>query len=57
VHPQIEIDPALFRPNEDTPSYDTARIRAHVGWQPEIPLRQTLAAIYADVVAQRRAGA
>ena len=57
VHPQIEVDPALYRPNEDRPAYDTARIRALVGWQPEIPLRQTLAAIYADVVAQRRAEA
>ena len=57
VHPQIEVDSALFRPNEDRPAYDTARIRAHVGWQPEISLRQTLEAIYADVVAQRRAGA
>lgn len=57
VRPQIEVDPALFRPNEDRPSYDVARIRAHVGWQPEIPLRQTLEAVYADVLAHRRAGA
>ena len=57
VRPQIEVDPALFRPNEDRPSYDTARIRAHVGWQPEIPLRQTLEAVFADILAQRRAGA
>ena len=56
VRPQVEIDPALFRPDENRPSYDTARIRAHVGWEPEIPLRQTLEAVYADTLA-RRAGA
>ena len=53
VRPQVEIDPALFRPDENRPSYDTARIRAHVGWEPQIPLRQTLEAVYGDVVARR----
>lgn len=57
VRPRIEIDPALFRPNENRPAYDTSRIRAHVGWQPEIPLRQTLETVYADIVARRSAGA
>lgn len=57
VHPQVEIDPGLFRPDENRPSYDTARIRDHVGWKPEIPLRQTLEAVYADILARRRAGA
>ena len=57
VRPQVEIDPALFRPDENRPSYDTARIRAHVGWEPEIPLRQTLEAVYADILARRHAGA
>ena len=56
VHPRVEVAPALFRPNENRPSYDTSRIRAHAGWHPEIPLRQTLAAVYADTLA-RRAGA
>ena len=57
VRPQVEIDPALFRPDENRPSYDTARIRAHVGWEPEIPLRQTLEAVYANILARRHAGA
>ena len=57
VHPRVEIDPALFRPTDDRPSYDTTRIRAHVGWQPEIPLRQTLETVYADTLARRSAGA
>ena len=56
VRPQVEVDPALFRPNENRPSYNTARILAQVGWQPEIPLRQTLETVYADILA-RRAGA
>ncbi|HOD99455.1 MAG TPA: GDP-mannose 4,6-dehydratase [Kiritimatiellia bacterium] len=53
LHPRVETDPALFRPNRDRPAYDTSRIRQHVGWQPLIPLRQTLADIYADIQAQR----
>ena len=57
VRPQVEIDPALFRPTDDRPSYDTTRIRAHVGWQPEIPLRQTLETVYADTLARRSAEA
>ena len=57
VRPQVEIDPGLFRPDENRPSYDTARIRDHVGWKPEIPLRQTLEAVYADLLSRRRAGA
>ena len=57
VRPQVEVDPALFRPNENRPSYDTSRILAHVGWKPEIPLRQTLEAVYADTLARRVAGA
>ena len=56
VRPQVEVDPALFRPNENRPSYNPARILAQVGWQPEIPLRQTLETVYADILA-RRAGA
>lgn len=56
-HPAIEVDPALYRPTDDRPAYDTARIRAQVGWMPEIPLRQTLEAVYADVLARRAAGA
>ena len=52
VRPEIQTDPALFRPTDDRPSYDTSLIRAHVGWQPEIPLRQTLESIYTDCLAR-----
>lgn len=57
VHPKIEIDPTLFRPNENRPAYDTSRIFSHVGWKAEIPLRKTLEAVYADILSRRRAGA
>ena len=56
VRPRIEIDPARFRPTDDRPAYDTTRIRTHVGWQPEIPLRRTLESVYADIRARRAAG-
>ncbi len=50
THPRIEVDPALFRPTDERPSYDTARIRQDTGWQPEIPLRRTLEDVYADLL-------
>ena len=56
VRPQIDVDPARFRPNEERPRYDISRIRREVGWQPEIPLRDSLAAVYADIRSRRAAG-
>ena len=50
VLPAIEIDPALFRPTDNRPACDTARLRQDTGWQPAIPLRQTLADVYADLL-------
>jgi GDP-4-dehydro-6-deoxy-D-mannose reductase len=40
---EVRTDPARFRPH-DTPLLlgDPARLKAATGWQPEIPLRQTL---------------
>lgn len=57
VQPRTEIDPALFRPTDHRPSYDTARIQRDVGWLPEIPLRDSLQSVYDDVAAHRSAGA
>ncbi|HAL92232.1 MAG TPA: GDP-mannose 4,6-dehydratase, partial [Verrucomicrobia bacterium] len=57
IRPRIEVDPTLFRPNENRPAYDMSRIRAHAGWQPKIPLRQTLETLYAATLARHRAGA
>lgn len=56
VHPRVEISPALFRPNESRPAYDTSRIQSQMGWKPELPLRQTLETIYNDF-RSRRTGA
>ena len=56
VRPRVEIDPALYRPSETRPAYDVSRILSHVGWKPEIPLRQTLEALYADHVARSGRG-
>jgi len=57
VKPKIEIDPALFRPTDTRPSYNTARIRQAIGWEPEISLRDSLQTVYDDIVARRAAGA
>ena len=53
IRPAVEVSPSLFRPNESRPSYDTSRIQNHIGWKPEIPLRQTLEAIYDDFRSRR----
>lgn len=39
----------FFRPTEAAPAVSIERIRSHVGWTPEIPLRQTLADLYASI--------
>lgn len=49
IHPAREIDPARWRPADTSPALDCARIRADVGWTPEIPIDRTLCDIYADV--------
>jgi GDP-4-dehydro-6-deoxy-D-mannose reductase len=50
VRPRIEVDPALFRPTDDRPAYDTSRLRQDTGWQPAIPLRHTLTDVYEDLL-------
>jgi len=57
VKPTTEIDPALFRPTDSRPSYDTTRIRQDVNWQAKIPLRESLQAVYDNIIARRAAGA
>lgn len=57
IRPRIEMDPALFRPNENRPAYDTSRIRQDIGWRPELSLHQSLADVYADTLARQSAGA
>lgn len=52
VKPRIDIDPDRFRPTDDPPVLDTARIFSHAGWRPEIPLHRTLQDIFEDVAAR-----
>ena len=49
VHPHIEVDPALYRATDAGPLLDIAKIADHTGWQPAIPLPQTLHDILADL--------
>ena len=42
VHPQIDVDPQLYRPTDSSPVIETVKIREEAGWRPEIPLRTTL---------------
>ncbi len=48
IHPAREVDPARFRPTDEPPLLSIEKIRAHTGWQPEIPLERTLRDIYAE---------
>jgi GDP-4-dehydro-6-deoxy-D-mannose reductase len=48
VHPEIIIDPKLFRPTDTQPLIDTSRIFMHTGWQPEIPIDATLRDVVDD---------
>ncbi len=42
VKPSIEVDPAFYRPTDRSPILNTQRIQGVTGWQPQIPLKQTL---------------
>lgn len=46
---RVETDPALLRPSESSPQYsDSRKLRERTGWQPLIPLAQTLADVLQD---------
>ena len=42
IHPDIEVDQHLFRPQESHPLLDTTRIETDVHWEPQIQLADTL---------------
>ena len=42
IRPEMEIDPALFRPTDATPMLSTGKIRSECGWQPSIDLKHSL---------------
>ncbi|HMO51287.1 MAG TPA: GDP-mannose 4,6-dehydratase [Kiritimatiellia bacterium] len=48
TNPDVEVDPALYRPTDAQPDIDTSRLREDTGWQTEIPLEETLRDIVAD---------
>ena len=52
VSPIREINQDLFRPTTDGPVLEIARIREHTGWEPRIPLRDSLRDILADTRAR-----
>jgi GDP-4-dehydro-6-deoxy-D-mannose reductase len=42
--PRVEVDKALLRPTDEPIILgDSAKLRAATGWEPRVPLRQTLA--------------
>lgn len=42
LKPSLEVDPSLYRPADESPHVDTARIARATGWKPQIPFSQTL---------------
>jgi GDP-4-dehydro-6-deoxy-D-mannose reductase len=55
VSPSIRIDKALFRPTDRPALLNVQKIQASTGWQPTVPLEQSLKDIYRDI-AERRGG-
>ena len=55
VSPPARTDPALWRPTDDTPAIDTARLRA-LGWRPAYTLERTLADLWQEAVAGAAGG-
>jgi GDP-4-dehydro-6-deoxy-D-mannose reductase len=46
IHPQLEVDPDLYRPTDAPPLLCIEKINVHTGWEPVIPLQETLRGIY-----------
>lgn len=42
IKPEMEVDPALFRPTDSTPMLSTDKIHEECGWNQKIPLEQSL---------------
>ncbi|HMP89220.1 MAG TPA: GDP-mannose 4,6-dehydratase [Kiritimatiellia bacterium] len=54
VTPEVEVDPALYRPTDIQPVLDITRIFLETGWRPEIPIRQTLGDVVHDISVRLR---
>jgi len=48
IRPRLIRDEKLYRPTDESPRLDIARIREDVGWQPEIPLEKSLRDLYEE---------
>jgi GDP-4-dehydro-6-deoxy-D-mannose reductase len=57
LSPERRMLPELYRPTDRSALFDTSRIRKDVGWQPAIPLRQTLRDILDDWARRVKTGA
>jgi GDP-4-dehydro-6-deoxy-D-mannose reductase len=42
IHPRMEVDPARYRAADVSGILDCGKIRRELGWEPEIPLQETL---------------
>lgn len=42
IHPELEVDPALYRPTDASPLLSTDKIRTQCDWSPIIPLETSL---------------
>ena len=49
VQPRIEVDPERLRPAEFSAVLDIEKIRRDTGWEPAIPLEQSLRDLYRDI--------
>jgi GDP-4-dehydro-6-deoxy-D-mannose reductase len=48
VKPTLEADAALYRPADESPRLDTAKLSRDTGWKPHIPFPQTLRDVLAE---------
>jgi GDP-4-dehydro-6-deoxy-D-mannose reductase len=55
VSPSIRIDKSLFRPTDRPALLCVEKIRAATGWQPEVPLEQSLKDLYHDIAERSHA--
>ncbi len=46
IAPVVRVDPALWRPTDESPSLNTTALSRDTGWEPQIPLAATLHAVW-----------
>ncbi len=53
IQPAVRVDPQRWRPTDESPLLDTAALRRDTGWEPKIPLEETLQAVWDEALAER----